>query len=93
MIRTGKIISFLFVTILFVGLTYAQNYVINAEQVQVWMGSGKKVLLIDVRSSEEYREGHIPGAVNIPAEQVVAESTKLPKNKSTNLIFYCRGVG
>ena len=30
----------------------------------------KKGLLIDVRTKEEYEEGHLPGALNIPMEEV-----------------------
>lgn len=55
--------------------------------------------LVDVRSREEYEEEHIAGAINIPAykdkntpaydekERIVAEFSKLPKNKE--IIIYC----
>ncbi len=33
---------------------------------------GKRLQLIDVRSPREYDEGHVPGAVNVPLEQVEA---------------------
>jgi rhodanese-related sulfurtransferase len=92
-IRAGKAIFFLFVMMLLGDVVFAQEKVINAEQVQGWMASGKKVLLIDVRSIDEYRAGHIPGAISIPAERVSAERARLPRNKGTSLIFYCRGVG
>lgn len=71
----------------------AQGIVIGADQVREWMNGGKEVLLIDVRTPEEYRKGHIPGAVNIPAERVIDEQAKLPKDRTTPLIFYCRGTG
>lgn len=73
--------------------TPAQNLIISAEQVRDWMTSGKKVALIDVRSYDEYRSGHIPGAVSIPAERIAADRKRLPQDRTTNLIFYCRGVG
>jgi rhodanese-related sulfurtransferase len=31
----------------------------------------KKVMILDVRSREEYEEIHIPGAVNVPLDQLV----------------------
>ena len=71
----------------------AQTAVISVEQVQQWMAGSKKVLLIDVRTPGEYEEGHIPGAVNIPADRIIAEAAKLPKDRTTTLIFYCRGFG
>jgi rhodanese-related sulfurtransferase len=93
MVMAGKTISFLFVMLFLGDGVFAQEKVINAEQVQAWMASGKEVLLIDVRSSEEYRAGHIPGAVSIPAERISAERARLPRSRGTSLIFYCRGVG
>ncbi len=71
----------------------AQYLVINAEQLQEKLAGVKKVVLIDVRSHEEYVEGHIPGAINIPAERISADRRRLPKDKSTEVVFYCRGVG
>ena len=71
----------------------AQSPVISADQVTELMTGGKKAVLIDVRSYEEYRAGHIPGAVSIPAERITADRGRLPRDKAANLIFYCRGAG
>jgi rhodanese-related sulfurtransferase len=57
------------------------------------MAGKRKVVLIDTRTPEEYQAGHIPGAINIPAERMRAEAARLPKDKSTPVIFYCRGSG
>lgn len=67
--------------------------VFSAEQVQSWMTGKKNVALIDVRMPEEYQDGHIPGAINIPAEKIFADRNMLPKNRTTQVILYCRGVG
>jgi rhodanese-related sulfurtransferase len=74
-------------------MAVAQHLVITAEQLQERLASRKKIVLIDVRSHEEYGEGHIPGSINIPAEGISAARARLPKDKSTEIIFYCRGVG
>jgi len=66
---------------------------VNAEQVKAWVDAKRKIVLIDARLPEEYREAHIPRAINISAEQMVSQKSRLPKDKSTPLIFYCRGVG
>lgn len=71
----------------------AQDLEINAEQVQTWMSGKKNAALIDVRTPEEYQAGHIPGAVNIPADRVLVDRHLLPKDRTTRIIFYCRGVG
>ncbi len=71
----------------------AQFSVISAQDVISWMTGKRKVVLIDTRTSEEYRAGHIPGAICIPAEKMKAEEARLPRDKSTAIIFYCRGIG
>jgi rhodanese-related sulfurtransferase len=49
----------------------------------------KSIVLLDVRPSGEYKNGHIPDAINIPVEELSAKLKKLPKNKE--YIAYCRG--
>ena len=48
------------------------------------------MVLLDVRSREGYREGHLPGAINIPFEELPARLKELPKNK--DIISYCWNV-
>ena len=46
------------------------------------------VVLYDVRTPEEYAEGHIPGAVNIPYDVI---GSKIPvKEKDAAIVVYCR---
>lgn len=71
----------------------AQFPVISAKDVKTRMAGKQKVVLIDVRPADEYRAGHIPGAIDIYAENMKAEASRLPKDKSTPIIFYCRGAG
>ncbi|MBA8879287.1 ArsR/SmtB family transcription factor [Phyllobacterium myrsinacearum] len=47
------------------------------------------VTLLDVRSSEEYALGHLPGALNIPADELEQRLTELPS--SHEIVAYCRG--
>lgn len=72
----------------------AQYLVLGAEDVKGWMQGKRKAVIVDTRLPEEWREAHLPGAINIPAPQARAEaSRKLPRDKATPLIFYCRGMG
>ncbi len=43
---------------------------VSAAELQALRESGVAPVVIDVRTSEEYASGHIPGAVNIPFDQV-----------------------
>lgn len=51
--------------------------------------STSKGLLIDVRSKEEYAEGHIKGSINIPSEKLPHIEKQAP-HKDTPLFLYCR---
>ncbi|AOI82872.1 MULTISPECIES: metalloregulator ArsR/SmtB family transcription factor [Burkholderia] len=46
-------------------------------------------LLLDVRSAEDYATGHIPGAINIPTEELERHLGELPRNQ--NILAYCGG--
>ena len=45
-------------------------------------------VLLDVRTREEYRQGHIPGSRNLPLDQVGRARETLP-DRSTPLYVYC----
>ncbi len=44
---------------------------------------------LDVRPKNEYRAGHIPGALSVPLDQLKKLLDKLPKNQE--IVAYCRG--
>ncbi len=45
-------------------------------------------VLLDVRTPQEYRDGHIPGSVNAPL-QTLGEEAALPADHDTPLFVYC----
>ena len=46
-------------------------------------------VLLDVRTPEEYRSGHIPGSRNIPL-QTIDRVSAVAENKDTSLYVYCQ---
>lgn len=52
-------------------------------------------LLIDVREPDEYHEGHIPGAINIPRGILEFKLTNDPalEDRGLNLVIYCKNSG
>ena len=48
------------------------------------------VVLLDVRSPEEYASGYLQGARNIPHDQIGAEIAAVVPDKSAQIILYCR---
>ncbi len=50
----------------------------------------RNFVILDVRAVDGYREGHLPGAINIPFEDLPTRMKELPKNKE--IISYCWNV-
>ena len=48
----------------------------------------ENAVLLDVRTPQEYREGHIPGSKNVPL-QTIDKVTSIAENKDTVLYVYC----
>lgn len=44
--------------------------------------------VVDVRNPEQFRDGHIVNAINIPASELDAEGSKLPK-KAKSILLVC----
>lgn len=46
------------------------------------------LFLLDVRTPQEFAEGHVPGAVNVPHDQLASRLAGVPKDK--DVVIYCR---
>ena len=46
------------------------------------------LFVLDVRTPAEYAEGHVPGAVNVPHDQLASRLAEVPKDK--DVVLYCR---
>lgn len=63
---------------------------ITAEEAYARMNGGDPVVVVDVRTAEEYAEKHIPGAILIPNEEI---GTKPPAGLpvlNAEILIYCR---
>ena len=65
----------------------------TVDQVKAKIDAGEDILLLDVREPQEYREGHIRGAINLPWNSGVLREkyASLPKDKP--IIVICRSGG
>lgn len=54
---------------------------INLDQLVEQITGGKKPLMIDVRSSEEYEEAHIKAAISIPLGEIPLHLKEIPKDR------------
>lgn len=51
---------------------------------------GKMTIWIDVRTPEEYAQGHIPGSINIPYEVIGQEINSVTRDVDSDIRVYCR---
>ena len=89
-----KIIPFLMALLLLAGCgaqseesTYRQ---VNAEEAATMMEEESSYIILDVRTTEEYSEKHIPGAINIPNETIGTEDIPELPDKEQLILVYCR---
>lgn len=54
---------------------------------------GASPLLLDVRSTEAWRQGHIPGALHIPGAELAARADELGTDRDRAVVVYCWGPG
>lgn len=67
------------------------NYInIKPAQAKKRLDGEKGIVLLDVRTQEEYNEGHLKGAVLIPVDILEAEVGKKLPDKDAVIFVYCR---
>ena len=71
-----------------IGEAKSQIAQVTVEQVKKDMDAGKKFVLLDVRSSEEFGAGHLSGAVNIPRGKLEFGIGRFFED--TEIVLYCR---
>lgn len=93
--KTRKLISIILSLMLLSSCTApsgsASSYrQINMDEAVEMMKKESGYIILDVRRPDEYAEGHIPGAINLPNEEIgTTEIDKLP-DKSQLILVYCR---
>jgi len=69
---------------------YASESDVSIQSLQDKQIANQNILLLDVRSTEEFGEGHVPGAVNIPHSDLDKIYLLLNHSKGKQRIVYCR---
>lgn len=59
--------------------------------VKELLATNSQIILIDVRETEEWDEGYIPGALHISKGIIERDIEKVIPDKTTEIILYCRG--
>ena len=63
---------------------------ITPAQLAERISEGMSPLVLDVRTSEEYSNGHIPGALNLPHDSLPTRLDELPISRADEIVVHCR---
>lgn len=61
---------------------------VSRDELQVRLRDGL-VTILDVRPEDEFADGHLPGAINVPLSQLRKRIDELPRDQ--DIVAYCRG--
>lgn len=68
------------------GLAIVKTPQISADELKERLSTQKDLQVIDVRRPGEYKGGHVPGAINIPLNELRSNLAKVDKNRPTAII-------
>lgn len=63
---------------------------ITAQEAKQIMDTQTGYIILDTRTREEYDEGHIPGAILIPYDEITEKAESILTDKNQLLLVYCR---
>ena len=63
---------------------------ITAQEAKNLMDSEEGYVILDVRTQEEYAQGHIPGAILIPDYEISTKAEELLPDQNQLILVYCR---
>lgn len=63
---------------------------ITPEEVKEKEKNNEEFIILDVRTDEEYKEGHIKGSIHIPVAELEERAIKELKDKNEQIFIYCR---
>ena len=63
---------------------------ITAEEAKQIMDTEEGYVILDVRTKEEYDQGHIPGATQISHEEIADKAEEVLTDKDQLILVYCR---
>ncbi len=81
-------IAFFSMALLFAGIVLASAPDLSPRELHDLIESEHGPVIVDVRSAEEFSSGHVPGAINIPLDQVDQNLEFFRQHD--DIVLYCR---
>ena len=62
---------------------------VTAEEVKQALDAKEDITIVDVRTTEEYKKGHLDGSLLLPVDAVLEQVASLLRDKKKKLYVYC----
>ena len=62
---------------------------LSMQDAQAELAKDRSIILLDVRTKEEYNNGHIKGSINVPLDRLPVSIAQKVPNKRAKLFVYC----
>jgi phage shock protein E len=63
---------------------------VESQVLAARIANGDAPLILDVRTPAEFAEGHLPGAINIPHDELASRVEELGVERDAEVVVYCR---
>jgi len=75
------------------GLFGKKTSSMSMKEAQAELAKDKSIILVDVRNTDEYQQGHIQGSINVPLHLVPVTLAQKAPDKSARIFVYCLSGG
>lgn len=62
---------------------------ISRDELRAKMDRGDEFTLVETLSEEQYRQAHLPGAINLPPDSVTDRAGEVLPDKNADIVVYC----
>ncbi|MCP4004876.1 MAG: rhodanese-like domain-containing protein [bacterium] len=62
---------------------------ISQEELLSRLNAAQTPLILDVRSDAEFAQSHVPGALNIPHDQMSSRLSEIDSHRDREVVVYC----
>jgi len=62
----------------------------NISQQELLKADTNNLVIVDVRTPEEFKQGHVPNAINVPLSEIIDNPAILISSKEKPIVLYCR---
>ncbi|WML34494.1 rhodanese-like domain-containing protein [Clostridium sp. OS1-26] len=66
---------------------------VNADEAHQLIKTTKNLIILDVRTNQEFKSGHIPGSKSIPVGELASRINELEKYKDNPILVHCASGG